>query len=131
MVSRVDGVWLNGVGNPDNTATGGPWRTYGKFEDMTVPGPASVFLEVDTAQKPGALIPIFLVDMAQPAWTITYLGQYHSFGTMFSFADGHSEIRISRDPRTRSLDVTKIWRFDPQPDNQDILWLQAHTSAAK
>ena len=130
-LAAVDGPNLNGVGNPPNTATWGPWKTYGKFEDMTVPGPASLFLQVDTAHNSFALIPMFDMFMAQPAWSVTYPGQYHAFGSMFSFADGHSEIRIWRDPRTRALAGAKVWKFDVQPDNQDILWVQARTSAPK
>ena len=126
----VDGLNLNGPGSPNNTATSGPWRTYGKFEDMIVPGPANLFLEVDTAQAPTQPPVQFFVFMTKPAWAI-YPGQFHTFASMFAFADGHSEIRSWRDPRTRALVGAQAWKLDLQPDNQDILWVQAHTSAAK
>ena len=74
----------------------------------------------------------FQVTMAKPMWAENP-GQYHGFGGMFTFADGHSEIHKWRDARTRAL--VKATSFlslkDVEPDNADILWVQAHTSARK
>jgi prepilin-type processing-associated H-X9-DG protein len=131
-LTPVDGLWLNGMGNQPNTAASGPWRTYGKLADMTRPSPAEIYLEVDTAQQPGPPRSQFFIPMAQAMWSFTYPGQYHSFASMFSFADGHSEMRKWRDARTRALaGVTDSLLWDIQPDNQDILWVQARTSALR
>jgi len=50
---------------------------------------------------------------------------YHNMAGSFSFADGHSEIRKWRDPRTAE---TKGINWS-SPDNQDIDWLQSKSSA--
>jgi prepilin-type processing-associated H-X9-DG protein len=49
----------------------------------------------------------------------------HNDGTTFSFADGHSEYHKWQDQRT--VDFAKSGRqafSDPQPDNQDLDWVQ-------
>jgi prepilin-type N-terminal cleavage/methylation domain-containing protein/prepilin-type processing-associated H-X9-DG protein len=126
MQKPVNGVWLNVPGA--NSASTGPWRTYGKLSDITVPGPADLYLELDTAWLPGTYPCQFWVTMAEAAWGYCP-GQYHDFAGMVSFADGHSEIHKWRDPRTRAYANASRWQLTPQPDNQDILWVQAHTSA--
>ena len=61
----------------------------------------------------------------------------HGNGTTFSFADGHSEYRKWKDPRTvdvgrRGLETGKAIR-ESQPGNEDIRWTQIGSwgSAAK
>jgi len=61
----------------------------------------------------------------------------HGNGTTFSFADGHSEYRKWKDPRTtdigrRGLQLGSAIR-EEQPDNEDIRWTQTGSwgSAAK
>jgi len=58
-------------------------------------------------------------------------GDYHDRAAGFSFADGHAEIKRWLDGRTTPplLPAPNILTMDaPQPDNQDIYWLQEHST---
>jgi prepilin-type processing-associated H-X9-DG protein len=67
-------------------------------------------------------------------FTMDLPGEYHKKAAGFSFADGHSEIRKWRDPRT-----TPPLRYQqaagsqdtPSPRNVDIEWLQDKTTRPK
>ena len=61
-----------------------------------------------------------------PAW-------YHGNAGGLSFADGHSEIKRWRDPRTMPLLQTDGLIFDghtprPSPGNHDVAWLQERST---
>jgi prepilin-type processing-associated H-X9-DG protein len=61
---------------------------------------------------------------------------YHGGGCGFSFADGHSEIKHWKDPRTVSglMNTTYSRSFQygySQPNNPDIAWIQERTTAKK
>ena len=60
-------------------------------------------------------------------------GIYHHLACGFSFADGHSEIHKWRDGRTTPpLQYQKYITSDvPSPRNQDIAWLQDHSTRPK
>ncbi len=60
-------------------------------------------------------------------------GAYHKQAAGFSFADGHSEIKKWRDPRTTPpLKPQGVLPSDvPSPRNPDITWLQDHTTRPK
>ena len=120
------------------------WRIYKKQSDLNVPGPALIFVFLDeredainwgnfyadmkgypygtTAGNPAAYM---LADL--PAF-------YHGPGSCaFSFADGHSEIKKWRDSRTTPPLKRQTLVFDggtetPSPRNQDVGWLQDHST---
>ena len=121
----VDGKFLDGHGG--NRAGVGPWRTYGKLTDMTAPLPVGLWLILDLDANTYYDV-TFEVDMQTPPTTMeSWPGVYHNSGCMFAFADGHSEVHKWFDSRTRR---TSFMATTPQtPDNQDIVWLQQHTSA--
>jgi prepilin-type N-terminal cleavage/methylation domain-containing protein/prepilin-type processing-associated H-X9-DG protein len=59
---------------------------------------------------------------------------YHSRAAGFSFADGHSEIKRWRDPRTMppiKYQVAPDSSDIPSPRNPDVEWLQDHTTRPK
>ena len=60
-------------------------------------------------------------------------GAYHKRAAGFSFADGHSEIKPWKDPRTTPpLKPQGIIPSEvPSPRNPDIAWLQDHTTRPK
>ncbi len=129
--AAVDAPWLDG--KHGNTANN-PWRTYGRFADMTAPSPATLWVLVDEDEH---LIndAAFAVAMTQPEQIIDWPGRYHNGSAGLAFADGHSEIHRWLDPRTK---IPSNYRSDPkdylthkiQPGNQDIVWLQRRTSAS-
>jgi prepilin-type N-terminal cleavage/methylation domain-containing protein/prepilin-type processing-associated H-X9-DG protein len=120
----VFGIWLNGGNNRPNQ----PWRTYGKFSQITKPTPSDLWVFVD---EDGYSIDdaSFDVSMAvSPTTMLSWPGTYHNFGASFAFADGHSESHKWRDSRTRHGPGT-LHATQGNPDNPDILWLQQRTSA--
>ena len=74
----------------------------------------------------------FCSGMESPVW-YDVPGTYHDFGCGFAFADGHSEIHKWRDPRTTPVlkpgqDLTLN---QPLPNNQDVFWMQDHSTRLK
>ena len=124
----VWGIWLNGTGGhrPNN-----PWRTYGKLSDITAPAPSGLWVLVDEDQysiDDGA----FDVSMVtRPTSWISRPGTYHNLAASFALADGHAEIHKWKDARTKasSMIPPRVPTAQTNPDNSDIIWLQARTSA--
>jgi len=122
----VDGPWLTG-NYGQNTAGGGPWKTYGKFSDMTSPSPADLFVLLDedeySINDAGFAVSMRTSPMEMIDWPATY----HNLAGGLHFGDGHSEIHRWMDPRTkvRNGNVSRM----TQNGSLDIAWLQQHTSA--
>jgi prepilin-type processing-associated H-X9-DG protein len=60
-------------------------------------------------------------------------GIYHNGACGFSFADGHSEIKKWRDPRTKPP-IVKNGQVDDgyaSPRNPDVAWIQDKATRAK
>jgi prepilin-type processing-associated H-X9-DG protein len=116
-----------------------PWRVYGKTSDMVAPQPANLWVFID--ENPDSINDAgFAVAMGVPSRSTTTWqdgpATYHCGGCGFSFADGHSEIKKWRDPRTlgRSMVTTYLYRFSyaqPQPNSPDIAWVMDRTTAPK
>ena len=120
------GPWLDGTGRHRSDR---PWRTCGRLTGSVAPGPAELFVFVDEA--PGSIDNgSFDVDMVVPTSMVSWPATYHNFASGFSFLDGHGELHKWRDGRTKMTGPR--FRFPVSqtgPDNQDILWLQQHTSS--
>jgi prepilin-type processing-associated H-X9-DG protein len=61
---------------------------------------------------------------------VSFPGSYHSRGATFTYADGHSEGKTWKDPRTTPpLDYNKQLGLNvPSPNNPDVKWLQEHST---
>jgi len=78
----------------------------------------------------------FMADMSgydpqQPTkWGFTQdlPGMYHNFACGFSFADGHSELKRWKDGRTTPPYDPSNQADVPSPNNQDVYWIQDHSS---
>lgn len=114
----------------------GSWKIYGKTSDMTSPLPSNLWVIID--ENPDS------VNDAAFAMKMDFQGSralwqdgpatYHGGGCGFSFADGHSEIRKWRDPRTLRppmlVTYTREFPFGQLHGNSlDIAWVQERTSA--
>lgn len=107
---------------------------YVKQADMTRPSPVNLWVMMDES-------PDSVNDGAMAVVMVPYMGVWqdgpstlHDGGCGFTFADGHSEIKRWRDPRTRGMKVTYTMTFPyglTQINNQDIQWVQDRTSAKK
>jgi prepilin-type processing-associated H-X9-DG protein len=62
---------------------------------------------------------------------VNYPASYHSKAAGLAFADGHSEIRRWRDPRTTPPLIAGgyLQLNVSSPNNQDLIWLQERTTA--
>ncbi len=111
-----------------------PWRTYGKEADLDLQGPANTWVLVD--EHPDSINDAaFAVQMVTPdtiasAKIIDYPASFHNGACGFSFADGHSEIKKWKDPRTRAP-----VRYNGQltlnvasARNPDVLWMAERSS---
>lgn len=111
------------------------YQIYVKQDDLTDPGPAKTFVFLDMRED-SIDMGNFATRMAGwPGQSSLYgfydlPGFYHHFACGFSFADGHSEIKRWRDGRTTPPLVNGGLIYDQytSPDNQDVAWLQEHTT---
>jgi len=119
------------------------WRLYLKYSELSNPGADRVFVFLDERED-AINWGNFYTDMtgaptvktgASPAeYMLADLpGAYHGNGCGFSFADGHSELKKWRDPRTTPPLKREALIFDgssetPSPRNQDVAWLQFHAT---
>jgi len=54
---------------------------------------------------------------------------YHNRAAGFAFADGHSEIHQWKDSRTMpALSATDLSLNYASPNNQDVYWMQDHST---
>jgi prepilin-type processing-associated H-X9-DG protein len=126
-------TWPEGhsPGPPD-----GPWRIFGRAADMTQPAPSSLWVMID--ENPDS------VNDAAFAVKMEYQGRgalwqdgpatYHGGGCGFNFADGHSEIRKWKDPRTLTGTMKTTYKSTftyatSRPDSIDIAWVQERTTS--
>jgi prepilin-type N-terminal cleavage/methylation domain-containing protein/prepilin-type processing-associated H-X9-DG protein len=114
----------------------GQWRIFGKITDMVNPKPANLWVTID--ENPDS------VNDAAFAVKMDYQGPaalwqdgpatYHGGGCGFTFADGHSEIKKWKDPRTVNRPMLATYSFSfpygvSQSNNKDIAWMQDRTTA--
>jgi prepilin-type N-terminal cleavage/methylation domain-containing protein/prepilin-type processing-associated H-X9-DG protein len=135
--------WVGGNGDdPNNLAgfwdAGGPWRVYTKLSDMVDPGPSMTWVLLDEREdsiNDGYWVTLMQGYPTTPSQTkiVDYPASYHNNAGGFSFADGHSEIRKWRDPRT----TPKLRPGQPltlnvaSPNNPDVIWLQERGTRKK
>lgn len=125
---------------------GSTFWVYKKASELANPGPVKIFVFMDEREDAINWGNFFTSMKGAPtktapenagAYTLADLpGAYHSNAGGLSFADGHAEIHKWRDPRTVPLLKPNGLVFDgstevPSPRNQDVGWLQDHTTIAK
>jgi prepilin-type N-terminal cleavage/methylation domain-containing protein/prepilin-type processing-associated H-X9-DG protein len=110
------------------------WKAYRQMSDITDPGPARTWVFVDERED-SINNGFFVVDMTgyrdRPVEhrLANTPASYHNRAATLSFADGHSEIKVWKDPRTFPP-ITKRDRALnlPTPNNVDVDWLQDHST---
>jgi prepilin-type N-terminal cleavage/methylation domain-containing protein len=125
MTAAVDGPWLDGT---HQHKANRPWRTYGRFSNMTQPAPSDLWVLIDEDPhniSDGA----FAVSMALPTAMLDWPGAYHNLAAGIHFADGHTETHRWKDSRTRPGRRVSKGLHPQTPNNPDILWLQERTSS--
>ena len=122
----VSGPWLTGS-HGQNNRDSGPYRVYGREADIVDPSPSDLFVLLDedlySINDAG-----FAVSIQTPEW-IDWPGTYHNNACGFAFADGHSEIRSWKDPRTKVNNGNVNMLNVANPLSVDWQWLALKTSA--
>jgi prepilin-type N-terminal cleavage/methylation domain-containing protein/prepilin-type processing-associated H-X9-DG protein len=131
----VGGGWLTGSYNSGQTT----WRTYGKLASILAPTPSMLWLLMD--EHPDSIndagMSVECGNTGASAEIIDMPASYHTGACGIAFADGHSEIHAWLDSRTK-YPVNYAWPIPinganqiSSPNNPDIAWLQARTSALR
>ena len=124
--------WM-GMNQGEWTWFGGPeFRKYTKMSDVIDPGPSMTWVLVD--EHPDSMNDgFFCIDMngypdPKQAKMPDLPASYHNNACGFAFADGHSEIKKWKDPRT----MPPVKKTGPpgvsQANSQDVLWLWERTT---
>jgi prepilin-type N-terminal cleavage/methylation domain-containing protein len=138
-IPRVRSVSMNAWFDSDDVAGFGPpgMRIYKKSGDMIDPGPSRTWVFLDEREdsiNDGEFVVGMYGYPDQPGqWKIVdFPASYHCGAGGLSFADGHSEIRKWRDPRTMpplrpgGLPLNVL-----SPNNQDVFWLMDRSTRKK
>jgi prepilin-type N-terminal cleavage/methylation domain-containing protein/prepilin-type processing-associated H-X9-DG protein len=143
-VSRVRSVsmsnWVGGNGNSPQTqyrgfwGLGANWVVFRKLSQMVQPGPSYTYVILDERED-SINDGYFVVEMdGFPNLTTTkivdYPAGYHNRAAGFAFADGHSEIKRWRDPRTVPPLRNTLQLNVPSPNNPDVFWMQYRCTRA-
>jgi prepilin-type N-terminal cleavage/methylation domain-containing protein/prepilin-type processing-associated H-X9-DG protein len=129
--------WLE-AGDPGQS--GSIWRVYASLNQIVAPGPSQAIVFSDQREDENGYPNLFFnmtgfPDKPQLTQFFNDLVPfYHGGATSYSFADGHSEPRRWRDPRTLVpltkngfQGVTSL----ASPNNRDIVWLQERATRKK
>ncbi|HBV30847.1 MAG: prepilin-type N-terminal cleavage/methylation domain-containing protein [Pedosphaera sp.] len=112
-----------------------PYRVYKKMGDITAPSPSQFWMLLD--EHPDTInngdMAVKCDARGADARFIDYPASYHNGACGLSFADGHAEIKLWIDNRTKPpATYGKSSPITPgSPNNPDIAWLQDRTSALR
>jgi len=138
-------LYLGGfIGTDGGWSWADPYCIYTKLSDLTggkpSPGPSMTWVFLDERED---IINWgnYMTDMhgysttsptpAQYQFQQDLPGMYHNFAAGFSFADGHSEIKKWRDPRTCPPLYSSIPSTYAVPRDMDVQWLQDRSTRPK
>ena len=127
--------WFFGGFGGENLLSGGGYRLFLRQSDLANPGPTKIWVFLDMRPDSidiGNFAPRMLGYPNQPAQYGFYdlPGFYHGNACSFSFADGLSEVKKWRDPRTTPPLVENGQYPDvfDSPRNQDVAWIQERST---
>jgi prepilin-type processing-associated H-X9-DG protein len=125
--------WLNGDAIWNNANR---YKVLRRSEDFTQPGPAEtwVFIEERPESVNDATFVVTMNQRGAGTYIVDFPANYHNGEGGLSFADGHCETHKWRDARTTppvSWNNNKFALNIPSPDNQDVAWLQEHTTGLR
>lgn len=126
------GDWLDPAGFQANV-TSKKYRVYYKTSQIINPTPAQCFVLLD--EHPDGInaggFANMMVESAATARIIDFPASYHNGAAGISFADGHAEIRMWLDPRTKppARYNNTLQLNVASPNNPDMIWLAARTSS--
>jgi prepilin-type processing-associated H-X9-DG protein len=129
-------IWSGGNQGTDG-GWGPTWKVYRKLGDMINPGAANTITLLEERED-SINDGFFVISMdGYPSLASTrmvdYPASYHGGSCGFAFADGHSEIHKWKDPRTTPVlkRGQELPLNQPLPSNQDVFWMQDHSTRLK
>jgi len=129
-------IWIGGNQGTDG-GWGPTWKVYRKLGEMLQPGPANTLTlleEREDSINDGFFV-ISMEGYPNIAKTVMvdFPASYHGGACGFAFADGHSEIHKWRDPRTTPAlkQGQELQLNQTLPNNQDVFWMQDHSTRLK
>lgn len=131
LQNRVRSISMNGYMGGAHVWDGNDaYRLYKTTASLTDPQPAKAWVMM-TEREDSINDGWFGVDMI--ANQVDYPASYHNNAGVLVFADGHSEIHKWIDPRTTPiLKHGELLPLNvPMPNNPDLEWLRARTTALK
>jgi prepilin-type N-terminal cleavage/methylation domain-containing protein/prepilin-type processing-associated H-X9-DG protein len=137
---RVRSVAMNAWIDSTDVAGFGPagMRIYKKLSDFSDPGPTQTWVFLDEREdsiNDGEMVVGMngYPDKPQQWMIVDYPASYHNLAGGFAFADGHSEIKRWRDPRTTpKLKKGQFLQLNvSSPNNVDVFWMMDRTTRKK
>jgi prepilin-type N-terminal cleavage/methylation domain-containing protein len=140
--SMTASIWMGGFGGAAPTQLDPGWKVFLSLSDMNDPGPSKSWVFIDQRED-SINWGNYFTDMVgfpdRPVlrrFAFDYPASYHSMAGGLSFADGHSEIKRWRDPRTvppirKGADALYEAGFVNSPNNPDLGWLQERSTRRK
>ena len=135
---RVRSLSMNGMMNGKSSqpnvlnqyGAGNNYTIFLKLGDIHTPDPSQAWVFIDE-NADSINDGFFRVDFSQDATWEDLPANYHGGSGVFSFADGHSEIRKWTDNSILNHGVTKVAyaSTDPCSPLTDVLWLRLHTTS--
>lgn len=123
----VKGPWLTGSYGV-NSASRGPWRTYGKTSQMVAPTPSALW--VLTEESPFSINDATLaMSVGMPRW-VDYPSALHNSSCALAFGDGHCESHRWVESST-VLTGSLFTQAAVSVTDPDWSWLAARTSAPR
>lgn len=125
-------AWM-GMNEGAHTWFGGrEFRAYLKTSDIVDPGPSETWVLID--EHPRSINDgFFVINMiGYPNTAVTQMpdfpASYHNGAGGLTFADGHSEIRKWKDPRTVVPANARSLPSSAMPNNKDVIWFWERTT---
>jgi hypothetical protein len=128
-------AWLDSTDISDSSLGGAGFRVYKKMSDLVDPGPAMTWVFLDEREDSindgeFCVSMIGYPDQPQQWKMVDYPASYHHRAGGFAFADGHSEIKKWRDPRT--MPVLRKGQELPlnvlSTNNLDVYWMMERST---
>jgi len=136
MLNRVRSMAMNGwLNSTDVESFGSGFRVYKKLGELNDPGPSMTWVMMDEREdsiNDGEMCVGMTGWPDKPqSWVIVdYPASYHGGAGGLSFADGHAEVHMWRDARTKPvLRKGQLLQLNVgSPNNQDCYWMMERST---
>jgi len=129
---RVRSISMNGWLGFDTRDWSGspPYRLNFRMADLVNPAPSDTWVFIDERENSinDGWFGVDMLDQGSSATWVDIPAIRHNHGAVLSFADGHAQFKKWLDGRTLGQPLSPD---TPSANNQDIAWLQQHTTGSE